>query len=120
MTRERERGEIKISTVLTLAFLAFIVYQVVQWGGPAFAIYSFLDTVKEECRFGLNKDEKVIRQALVAEARELGLPIGAENISIQKQGTTTRIVVKYDVDVEWFPGQTYTWQVDVNEYSKFF
>ena len=120
MKRARDRGEIKVSSIITLTVMAFLVYQVIQWGEPAYAVYSFGDAVREEARFGLNKDPKVITRSILEKAQELALPIAAENIAIQQQGTRTRIVVNYEVSVEWFPGQTYYWQVNVDETSKFY
>lgn len=120
MRNARERGEIKLSTVITLIIAAFAVYQVIQWGGPVFNVYSFADTVKEECRFGLGKDPKVITRSLVTKAQELGLSVEPSNITITQVATRTRILVNYQVEVEWFPGQIYTWDINIDESSQFY
>lgn len=112
----RQRGEIRLGTILTLAIVAFMVYEGYKFAPVLFAQYEFKDAVVEEAKFSRGKTVASMQRALLEKARELNLPIEASNIQITLRGTATRVQVQYRLTVEWLPGKPYTWEV--NEISE--
>ena len=106
------RGEVRISSILSLAVLAFAVYEGIQFIPVLFAQYEFKDAVIEEAKFSANKTPDTIRNNLMKKAAELRLPIDRQMIVVDRQPTFTRIHVQYELSVEWLPGREYWWEVE--------
>lgn len=106
------RGEVRTSSILSLAVLAFAIYEGIQFIPVLFAQYSFKDAVIEEAKFSANKTPDTIRNNLMQKANELGLPIERQMISVDRRPTFTRIRVQYELSVEWLPGKEYWWEVE--------
>ncbi|MFQ5790010.1 MAG: hypothetical protein ACE5JI_05970 [Acidobacteriota bacterium] len=114
------RGEVNLSSVLTLAVIAFLIYEAFQFVPVLFAQYEFKDAIVEEAKFSRGKREATIKDSLAKRAAELGIPVTARQIKVMRQPTRTRIQVKYQLSVEWLPGRTYTWDVSEDEESVLF
>jgi hypothetical protein len=106
-------GEIRAGALISLALLAFVVYESFKFVPVMFAQYSFKDAVVEEAKFAVMKKAETVRDSLLKRAQELNLPIEAGMIKVTRQPTRTRIEVNYRLSVEWLPGKVYSW--DVNE-----
>jgi len=111
-----QRGEIRLGTILTLAVVAFVVYEGFKFAPVLFAQYEFKDAVVEEAKFSAGKTVASITRRLVEKARALDLPIDASQIKVNLRGTSCRVEVQYRLTVEWLPGKPYSW--DVNEVSE--
>ena len=101
-----------MSSILSLAVLAFAVYEGIQFLPVLFAQYEFKDAVIEEAKFSANKSPDAIRSNLLRKANELGLPVERHMIEVDRRPTFTRIRVRYELGVEWLPGREYWWDVD--------
>jgi hypothetical protein len=110
------RGEVRLTSILSLAVLAFAVYEGIQFIPVLFAQYSFKDAVVEEAKFSANKKAETVRDSLLKKANELRLPIEPQDITVDRRPTFTRIQVHYELSVEWLPGKEYWWEV--NEVSE--
>jgi len=106
------RGEVKMGTILSLAVLAFAVYEGIQFVPVLFSQYSFKDAVVEEAKFSRAKSADTVRNNLMDKAAELDLPIERQMITVDRQPRFTRIRVRYELSVEWLPGKEYWWDVD--------
>jgi len=106
------KGDIRLSSILTLAVIAFAIYEGVQFVPVLFAQYEFKDAVVEEAKFSANKKADTVRDSLMGKASELRLPITRDMILVDRKPTFTRIQVRYELSVEWLPGREYIWQVD--------
>ena len=106
------RGEVKMASILSLAVLAFAVYEGIQFVPVLFAQYSFKDAVVEEAKFSANKSVDTVRNNLMEKASELRLPVERQMISVDRQPRFTRIRVRYELSVEWLPGKEYWWDVE--------
>src|SRR3989337_1075194 len=69
------KGDIRLSSILTLAVIAFAIYEGVQFVPVLFAQYEFKDAVVEEAKFSANKKADTVRDNLLGKASELPLPI---------------------------------------------
>lgn len=106
------RGEVKMASIVSLAVLAFAVYEGIQFVPVLFAQYSFSDAVVEEAKFSAGKTPKTIRDNLIKKATELRLPVERQMITVDRRPRFTRIRVEYELSVEWLPGKEYWWDVD--------
>ena len=106
------RGEVRLTSLLSLVVLLFAIYEGFQFIPVLFAQYSFKDAVVEEAKFSANKTPDAIRTSLLRKASELRLPIQRQDITVDRQPTFTRIQVRYELSVEWLPGREYWWEVD--------
>jgi len=106
------RGEIRMTSILSLAVLAFAVYEGIQFVPVLFAQYSFKDAVVEEAKFSANKTADTVRNNLMDIAADLELPIERQMISVERRPRFTRIRVQYELSVEWIPGKEYWWEVE--------
>ena len=112
MRDTRERGEIKLGTLVVLAICGFIAYEVYKFAPVLFAQYEFKDGVVEEAKFSRGKDAAVMQRSVLKKAQDLGLPVEISNIKVTARGTSTRIQVQYRLTVEWLPGRPYSWDVE--------
>lgn len=106
------RGGVNVGGLLTLLIIAFLIYELFQFGPVLIAQYEFKDAVVEEAKFSRGKNAYAIKKELTQKAADLGLPIVTDQIAVTLQPTKTRIQVQYELSVEWLPGREYTWQVD--------
>ena len=107
-----ERGGISLSSILGLAFFAFLIYEAFQFGPVLIAQYQFKDEMVEAAKFSRRKSADEIKNELTAQAAGLRLPITRDKIRVSKLPNKTRIHVQYQLSVEWLPGNEYTWNVD--------
>lgn len=114
------RGEVRMSSLLSLLVLVFAIYEGFQFIPVLFAQYEFKDAIVEEAKFSAFKSPDTIRNNLVKKANELRLPIQRQDIIVDRRATSTRIQVKYELSVEWLPGREYWWEVDEDEESVLF
>lgn len=74
--------------------------------------YQFNDAIREQVTFAGSRrstDERIQRE-LLAQARELGLPVQAGNISIRRPTNRYIIIeVDYTVTIEFIGGYTWDW-----------
>jgi hypothetical protein len=109
MVRNRsERGEGQFGCLVGLVFLliaGLIAYKMV----PVKVKSADLrDTVKDYAKSAGQFKDGEIRKAILEKAETLELPVGEENIEIDRKGNEINVAVEYTVPVE-FPGYTYEW-----------
>jgi hypothetical protein len=106
------RGGVSLSSILSLVFIAFLIYEAFQFGPILMAQYQFKDDMVEAAKFSRRKDANQIKSELIQNAAALGLPVTMDRIRVSKLPNKTRIHVQYQLSVEWLPGNAYTWEVD--------
>jgi hypothetical protein len=106
------RGGASVSGVLSVAIIAFLIYEGIQFIPVLINQYQFKDELLDAAKFSLNKKEHSIKQELTKKAAELGIPVTTDMLRVTLMPARTRIQVKYRLSVEWLPGKTYTWEVD--------
>ena len=99
--RNMERGDSKIPLILMILFLAAVVFVLVKVVPARVNAYEFKDFMDSYSRMeSWSRSEDQIKKDLLEKARFLNLPIAAENIKVQKPGSTIKIQVKFDVPVD--------------------
>ena len=106
------RGGISLSGILSLVFIAFLIYEGFQFIPTLMAQYQFKDEMVEAAKFSRRKTADEIKSELIQHASALELPITTDRIRVSKLPNKTRIHVQYRLNVEWLPGNTYSWDVD--------
>ena len=105
----RERGESQLGCLVGLIVL--LIAALIAWKMIPVKVKAadLRDTVVDEAKSaGQHKDDR-IRQAILAKADELELPVSKDNIQINRRASTIRVEVSYVVPIE-FPGYTYNWR----------
>jgi|SRR6516162_7189308 hypothetical protein len=81
-----ERGGSRLRLVLTLLFVAGVVFLAFEFVPPYFAYYQFQDAIKSEAKFALTgypkKNLEDIRDDVYQKARELDIPARKDAIQL--------------------------------------
>lgn len=106
----REQGEGQAGCLvglIILALAAFIAYKVIPVKVKAAELRQ--EVVDEAKSAGTHNDVK-IRDMILAKAREDNLPVGPDDIKINRHNSEITVQVEYTVPIE-FPGYTYQWHI---------
>ena len=107
--RRSQRGEGQFGClvgIIVLLIAGLIAYKMVP---VKVKTAELRDVVAEEARAAGLKNDKQIGQAILAEAQRLELPVGEDNLKIQRSSCNISVNVEYTVPVN-FPGYTYNWK----------
>ncbi len=109
-----ERGFVKF--ILVMIILGCSVYAGFKFGMPYYKHAAFRSDAREFARISLGDTEKTKLQVL-ERARELKLPIGAEDISVTLAGKSVRIETAWEetVDIFGLYEKTLHFAIDVEE-----
>jgi len=113
MFLRNERGEGRLGTLFGIVVLAGFIYLGVKVVPILVSVYEFRDSIEEQARFATlpRHDDEEVKRAILAKARELELPVGAKDVSVNRNSTRIDIKVKYTVPIET-PIYTYKWALD--------
>jgi hypothetical protein len=94
-----------IKALLGIGFVLAVFYVGFQLIPPYFNNYRFQDSVESEARLAANSNrtEQDIRDTVAKSARELDIPLTADQINVQRSGSEVQIWAKYTVHVD-LPG----------------
>ena len=108
-----------MKTILKLLVAAIVINAAVRGGMAAYRYYQFKDAAQQAVLFGSTSTPEEIQQALVERATSLSLPVGAEDVQVQRQGGRTWADASYKQAIEVFPNQQYPvdWSFTVEGYS---
>ena len=108
-----ERGEGRLGTLFGILVLAMFIYLGVKVVPIMVSVYEFRDSIEEQARFAAlpRHDDEEVKRSILRKARELELPVGAKDVSVNRTSTRIDIKVKYTVPIET-PVYTYKWQLD--------
>ncbi len=109
MTHEMQRGKITLSAVFwTLVFLAAI-YLSVKLIPVYVNNFQLQDAMQNEARLAVlsRRTPEQVRDSIFAKAQELELPLRRDQIRVEGDIRSIRILCEYDVVVE-LPGKTLT------------
>ncbi len=99
--RTGERGESKIPLILMILVLAATIFVLVKVVPARINAYEFKDFIETYARNDCwNRTEEQMKQDIVAKAKFLNLPVGPENIRVQRAGANVKIEAKFDVPVD--------------------
>jgi hypothetical protein len=100
--RNSQRGSSRISSLITLVIVAFVVFCVFKVAPAYMNNYQLQDFMAEEARFAVvnHKGGDEVRADTMKKIAELGVPATEKDISVIQQPTSTQISVHYSVPVD--------------------
>jgi len=98
-----ERGGVRARLVVTLLFIAAMIFVAVEIIPPYFAYYQFQDAIKSEAKFALTgypkKSLDDIREDIYKKAQELDIPASKDAIQLSVDGQNGRVDIGLDYSV---------------------
>lgn len=101
--RPRQAGAVTLSGMLLLLVLAAIVFAAIKLLPPYIDNYRLqdtLDTIARNATYSNRLSEADIRNEVLAEARELGIPLEPRQVNVQRSGASVNIAVRYVITVD--------------------
>jgi len=97
----RERGDSKIPLILMILFLAAIIFVLVKVVPTRINAYEYKDFMENYARNDCwQRNEEQIKKDLLEKAATLELPIKAENIKVDRRGTSITLEASFDIPVD--------------------
>jgi hypothetical protein len=112
-SRRAERGEGNLGCVfwsVLLVIAVVVAWKMVPVKIKSAELYDFMVDQAGIATHATNTEDAVKRRIL-AKARELDLPLKADDVKVERIGDRIRMRARYTVDVR-FPGYTYRWDFD--------
>lgn len=107
-----ERGEGRFGTLIGLSVLALTIYLGFKIIPAMINVYTFRDYLEEQARFAaLSKRDEEIKQRILRKARELDLPVGTKNLTLNRNEAYFDVRVRYVIQIVT-PFYTYDWKLD--------
>lgn len=98
-----ERGGVRARLVVTLLFIAAMIFVAAEIIPPYFAYYQFQDAIKSEAKFALTgypkKSLDDIREDIYKKAQELDIPASKDAIQLSVDGQNGRVDIGLDYSV---------------------
>src|SRR5215472_7804594 len=98
-----ERGGVRARLVVTLLFIAAMIFVAVEIIPPYFAYYQFEDAIKSEAKFALTgypkKSMDDIRNDIYKKAQELDIPASKDEIQLSVDSANGRVDIGLDYSV---------------------
>jgi hypothetical protein len=96
-----------LKTLIKLLVMLAVLNAVARAGSAAWTYYQFRDAVQQSVIFGSGTPIGELHGQILARANELEVPVTAEQVTVQREGTRTWADVSYTQPVELFPRYTY-------------
>jgi hypothetical protein len=109
--RVAERGEGNLGCILWLVVLGVAILIGVKMVPVKMASSRLYDFMVEQAAFAATAAPDAIARSIVSKAKELELPVGKDDVSVERVGDNIRMRAVYTVPVD-FPGYTYLWHFD--------
>jgi hypothetical protein len=107
------RGEGRVGCVIWLVIVGLIAYSLYKIVPAKIADSSFLDAMTEQASFGSIKSKQQMEYDLLAKAREVGVPVTKDNLTITKIREKVTIEAHYEIVIDFFGGAyKYVWKRD--------
>ena len=92
----RRGGRASVGCLFGLLLLTVALYFGVNVGEVYWRYYRYRDAIRQEARFAHMRSDQVIARRLTSVVDALGLPDGASDVAIRRDGRTRRIIIGAD------------------------
>jgi hypothetical protein len=101
--RRSDSASATIKTILALLFLVAVVYAGFKIIPVYVSSYEFQDYIRQQNPFWVTQraPADAIKETILAKARELGLPVNAEDVKVDVGGGRVAVSVDYTVPVDF-------------------
>lgn len=96
-----------MKTLLKLLAVAAVVNAASRLGMAEYRFSQLKETTRSVLVLGTNTPIEEIRDQIVKRARDLDLPVPADNVAVTREGVRTSARVSYHKEIEVFPGYRY-------------
>ena len=109
--RRTEAGEGRAGTLFALVVLGVAIYLGAKFVPIMINAYTFRDYLEEQAHFAAlpHHDDEMVKNNILHKARELDLPIGPKDVTVERTNARIDIRATYTVPVET-PVYTYNWE----------
>jgi hypothetical protein len=107
-----QAGDSKIGCILWLLLLgsgALVAWKAIPVKIQTSELYDYM---VEQAKWAANAPPEAIQRRILNKAVELGLPVEAKQVTVDKPGDKVRMRANFVVPLE-FPGYTYDWKFDL-------
>jgi hypothetical protein len=100
--RNPQRGSSRLSTLMSFAFIAFVVFLIWKVAPPYMNNYQLQDSMNEEARYAAvnHKGPDDVHNDMMKKIAELGIPATDKDVTVVTNPTSTQIAVKYSIPVD--------------------
>ncbi len=111
MEHRGQEGEGRTGTFFALIVLGVGIYLGMKFIPVMINVYAFRDYLDEQARFAAlpHHDDEMVKNNILHKARELDLPIGPKDVTVERTNARIDIRAAYTVPVET-PVYTYNWE----------
>ena len=105
-----------MKTLVKLLVAAVILNATVRLGLSTWQQYQFRDSVQQAILFGGKESTAQIKEQIIEEAGEQGVPLAAGDVTVERNGMLTTVEATYVDEIELFPRYVYpmTWSFKVD------
>ena len=93
-----------MKTIIKIALALAVLTAAAQGGLAALTNYQFQDAVHESLIFAPNSTDQEIRDTVMELAKNKGLPVGLEDVTIRQVGPDLFVDITYETEVRLLPG----------------
>lgn len=112
-TRRHVRGEIKFGCIVWLLIAGLVTYVGYVVVPVKIQTSAFADFIQDESGFGSIKGLGQIEQEILAKAKELGVPVRKDNLTVKRTKEYILIEAHYEITLDFFNGSyKYVWKFD--------
>ena len=96
-----------MKTFVKIAVVVVVIYSAGQASVAALGYYRLKDATQQLLTFGTALRTQELHALILEEARELEIPLAANAVSVERQGTQTTAAARYTLQYQYFPGRFY-------------
>ena len=93
-----------MKTIIKLVLVFALLTAAFQGTRAAMSNYQFEDDVEQALLFSPNASEAEMIQQVVSLAEEYGLPVEADDVTVQERASDRIVTITYTTDVAFLPG----------------
>src|SRR5262245_11947827 len=103
-----------MKTLVKLALAALILHGTLRAMNVYWRYYQFRDGVQHSAQFSGQRSEAEVQAQIMDLAKQLAVPVAAENVTIRRLPTRTQIDADYTDQVQLLPTKYCPWHFQVN------
>lgn len=96
-----------MKNVFKLVIVVIVLHALAQAGMVAWTYYRFRDTAQQLITFGPQVPTAELYEQILSTGREFQLPLGSDDVAVERQSSRTRASARYIQQYEFFPNNFY-------------
>lgn len=102
---QRQTGEISVRSLISLILVFMLLHGLIKVAPLYIKYFYFREAVKDTARMAKEKGDDEILGLVLESAREIGLPVTEENVTLERAGDESfRVRVNFFVEVKFLWG----------------